>query len=91
MTRHSWIWGPHCDLSVFEVSSFPFFSYEMHRHTEFNLVKIKQTGQMVTEMQTRVPHSISKSSAAQFSVHYTQRISGTDKMSWGQLKIITNL
>ena len=52
----------------------------MQRYTEFYLVRVKQTGQIVTEMQTTVPFGFSKSSAILLSVHYTEGASGTDEM-----------
>lgn len=64
----------HQDLSVLEASSFPLSRCEMQKHTEFYLIKFGQTGQMVTEMQSKVPCGISKSSAIHFSVQHTHEL-----------------
>lgn len=89
VTGLSWNWGLYHILSVLEVSSFPLFSYEMQKYSEFYLVK--QIDQIVTEMQIMMPCGIPKSSAMHLSVPYTQGASRTDKMKWDQVKERTNL
>lgn len=66
------------------VSPFPLSSCEMQRHTEFYLIKFRQSGQLVTETKSKVSCGISKSSAIHFSIHHTQRSTGTDEVKLGE-------
>lgn len=81
---HPQNWKLHQDLSVLEASSFPLSSCEMQRDAEFYQIKFRQTGQMVTEMQSKVPCGILKSSAIHFSVHHTQGASETEEAKLGE-------
>lgn len=78
---HPQNWKLHHDLSVLEAFSFPLSSCEMRRQ---NLIKFRQTGQTVTETQSKVSCGISKSSTIHFSVHHSQGASGDGEVKLGE-------